>query len=163
MIISYYCLWNKTSVISTLYLLLKFQSYYVKDKVPILKVKEDVVSYAKYKWPLLFSRFYEAFRYSGIPLMTSLKYYWIVSSDIRMNILQCVSRIWKSLIWFNLVMVVWFQAQAYFRYCPSCLKNDAHFKSDSKKIIPLRWSKSVTYSVLLVKERWTVIFTCFLS
>ena len=42
-----------------------FKSYYVKDKVAVLKVKEDVVSYAKYKWPLLFSRFYEAFRYSG--------------------------------------------------------------------------------------------------
>ena len=40
-----------------------FQSYYVKDRVPVHKVKEDVVSYAKYKWPLLFSRFYEAFRY----------------------------------------------------------------------------------------------------
>ena len=42
-----------------------FQSYYVKENVPALKAKEDVVSYAKYKWPLLFSRFYEAFRYSG--------------------------------------------------------------------------------------------------
>ena len=43
-----------------------FQSYYVKDKAAVLTVKEDVVSYAKYKWPLLFSRFYEAFRYSGM-------------------------------------------------------------------------------------------------
>ncbi|KAG7157734.1 Myosin-VIIa-like 1, partial [Homarus americanus] len=41
------------------------KSYYVKERVQTLKVKEDVVSYAKFKWPLLFSRFYEAFRYSG--------------------------------------------------------------------------------------------------
>lgn len=39
------------------------RSYYLKEKVPTLKVKEDIVSYAKYKWPLLFSRFYEAYRY----------------------------------------------------------------------------------------------------
>lgn len=41
------------------------KSYYLKEKVPALRVKEDVVSYAKFKWPLLFSRFYEAYRNSG--------------------------------------------------------------------------------------------------
>lgn len=41
------------------------KSYYLKEQVPVLRVKEDVVSYAKFKWPLLFSRFYEAYRNSG--------------------------------------------------------------------------------------------------
>ncbi|XP_059483343.1 myosin-VIIa [Neocloeon triangulifer] len=41
------------------------KSYYLKEKVPIMRVKEDIVSYAKFKWPLLFSRFYEAYRNSG--------------------------------------------------------------------------------------------------
>ena len=41
------------------------QSYYIKERVPSSRVKEDIVNYSKLKWPLLFSRFYEAFRSSG--------------------------------------------------------------------------------------------------
>ncbi|CAG0892124.1 unnamed protein product [Darwinula stevensoni] len=41
------------------------KAYFVKEKSPGVRVKEDIVSYAKIKWPLLFSRFYEAFRSSG--------------------------------------------------------------------------------------------------
>jgi myosin-7 len=36
-----------------------------KESIPVLRVKEDVVNYARFKWPLLFSRFYEAYKFSG--------------------------------------------------------------------------------------------------
>jgi myosin-7 len=39
--------------------------YFANDKIKGLKVKEDIFSYAKYNWPLLFSRFYEAYKFAG--------------------------------------------------------------------------------------------------
>uniref|UniRef100_A0A8C4ZE72 Myosin VIIA n=1 Tax=Gadus morhua TaxID=8049 RepID=A0A8C4ZE72_GADMO len=38
---------------------------YTKKRLDPQKVKEDVVDFARFKWPLLFSRFYEAFKFSG--------------------------------------------------------------------------------------------------
>ncbi|KAK2172331.1 hypothetical protein NP493_972g00051 [Ridgeia piscesae] len=41
------------------------KSYFVRERIAPLHVKEDIVNYAKYKWPLLYSRFYEAYKFAG--------------------------------------------------------------------------------------------------
>uniref|UniRef100_A0A3B5ACC8 Unconventional myosin-VIIa-like n=1 Tax=Stegastes partitus TaxID=144197 RepID=A0A3B5ACC8_9TELE len=38
---------------------------YTQKRFDAQKVKEEVVDFARHKWPLLFSRFYEAFKFSG--------------------------------------------------------------------------------------------------
>ena len=39
--------------------------YFANNKIEAIKVKGDIVSFAKNKWPILFSRFYEAFKLAG--------------------------------------------------------------------------------------------------
>ncbi|KAK6322586.1 hypothetical protein J4Q44_G00073780 [Coregonus suidteri] len=38
---------------------------YTQKRLDPQKVKEDVVDFSRFRWPLLFSRFYEAFKFSG--------------------------------------------------------------------------------------------------
>uniref|UniRef100_A0A8C2BDK5 Myosin VIIAb n=1 Tax=Cyprinus carpio TaxID=7962 RepID=A0A8C2BDK5_CYPCA len=41
------------------------QGIYTQKGLDSQRVKEEVVDFARFKWPLLFSRFYEAFKFSG--------------------------------------------------------------------------------------------------
>lgn len=56
------------------------QGVHAKRRLSTHRVKEDVVDFARLKWPLLFSRFYEAFKFSGwshahlVKLLAGLSY-----------------------------------------------------------------------------------------
>uniref|UniRef100_A0A914X4M5 Unconventional myosin heavy chain 6 n=1 Tax=Plectus sambesii TaxID=2011161 RepID=A0A914X4M5_9BILA len=44
------------------------KKFATKQSADALTLKEDIVTFAKFKWPLLFSRFYEAYKFAGPPL-----------------------------------------------------------------------------------------------
>lgn len=58
---------TETCIVSTL------QGIYTQKKFDLQRVKEDVVDFARFKWPLLFSRFYEAFKFSGTEQMENMQ------------------------------------------------------------------------------------------
>ncbi|MEE6522019.1 hypothetical protein FKM82_020411, partial [Ascaphus truei] len=41
------------------------KAQYVKEQLPALQVKEAFVDYSRLQWPLLFSKFFEASKFSG--------------------------------------------------------------------------------------------------
>lgn len=53
--------YSKTKILTTA----SPQGIYTQKRFHSQRVKEEVVDFARFKWPLLFSRFYEAFKFSG--------------------------------------------------------------------------------------------------
>uniref|UniRef100_H2YRX1 Myosin VIIA n=1 Tax=Ciona savignyi TaxID=51511 RepID=H2YRX1_CIOSA len=47
------------------------EAIYTRERWEPLRVREDVVKQARFSWPMMFSRFYEAYRLSGLPLPTN--------------------------------------------------------------------------------------------
>lgn len=66
------------------------QGIYAQKRFDPQKVKEEVVDFARHKWPLLFSRFYEAFKFSGERprLVHRLKHRETLKGQI--NLKECV-------------------------------------------------------------------------
>lgn len=78
---------------------LGLQGIYTQKRVDPQKVKEEVIHFARHKWPLLFSRFYEAFKVSGKHLQPFF-YIWACNH----------LKHWKEklFLWITLLLV-WFK------------------------------------------------------
>ena len=50
------------------------KSYFVRERVQALNVKEDIANYAKYKWPLLFSRYVQMVHTGNLPRIYAVSF-----------------------------------------------------------------------------------------
>ncbi|VDO48676.1 unnamed protein product [Onchocerca flexuosa] len=73
-----------------------FKQKFQRNNPTTEQVKADVVTFAKHKWPLLFSRYFEAFSYASpsLPdgqLLIAVNWQGVVVIDIQDNIILQLS------------------------------------------------------------------------
>ncbi|KAG8445369.1 hypothetical protein GDO86_010234 [Hymenochirus boettgeri] len=92
---------------------------YLKEKVPVLQVKEAFVEYGRLQWPLLFSKFFEASKFSGP--MTNKNHFIVAINCKEVNLLDQKEKRFLELTFSELTGICTKRAEKTFGQC--CVLN----------------------------------------